>query len=196
MQDEPDRNVPASLDAIVEDTARLGFDMASEPRTGALLGVLAASRPGGRLLELGTGTGISTAWLLSGMDGQSTLLSIDRDPQAQQIAKTHLGGDPRLELVCADAAGWLAENRRQLFDLVFADAWPGKFSQLELALGLLKKGGIYVIDDLLPQQSWPEGHAPRVPELVDRIEEMPGFATLRMAWASGLMLVVRQGPRK
>jgi predicted O-methyltransferase YrrM len=195
MQDEPEREIPAALDAIVADTARLGFDMASEPRTGALLRLLAASRPGGRLLELGTGTGISAAWILSGMDSRATLVTIDDDSRVQRVADEHLGGDPRLEIVCADAADWLERNRQARFDLVFADAWPGKFSHLELALGLLAEGGIYVIDDLLPQPSWPEGHAPRVPALLREIEAMPGFTTLRMAWASGLMLVVRQGRR-
>jgi predicted O-methyltransferase YrrM len=41
----------------------LDFGMASDPLTGALLATLAASKPGGRFLELGTGTGGATAWL-------------------------------------------------------------------------------------------------------------------------------------
>jgi len=44
-----------------------------------MLRTLAASKPGGRFLELGTGTGIATAWLLEGMDERSTLISIDND---------------------------------------------------------------------------------------------------------------------
>ena len=56
------------------------------------------------------------------------------------------------------------------FDLIYADAWPGKFSHLDEALGLLAAGGFYVIDDLLPQPNWPEGHAPKVPALVDDLE--------------------------
>ncbi len=65
------------LDPITADTAAAGFTMASEPKTGALLSVLAASKPGGRLLELGTGTGIGTAWMLSGMDADRTLDTVD-----------------------------------------------------------------------------------------------------------------------
>ena len=57
--------------------------MASEPKTGALLKTLAASRPAGRLLELGTGTGISAAWLLAGMDRAATLITVDNDDAAQ-----------------------------------------------------------------------------------------------------------------
>jgi hypothetical protein len=38
---------------------------------------------------------------------------------------------------------------------------------------------------------WPEGHAPKVPVLIDGIERRAEFATVKLAWASGLMLVVR-----
>jgi hypothetical protein len=31
-----------------------------------------------------------------------------------------------------------------------------------------------------------------VPALVDDLERRPGFTTVRMAWASGLMLVVKR----
>ncbi len=52
---------------------------------------------------------------------------------------------------------------------------------------------MYVIDDLLPQSNWPEGHAPKVPALIDDIERREEFAVVKLAWASGLMLVVRRG---
>jgi hypothetical protein len=57
---------------------------------------------------------------------------------------------------------------------------------------LLRPGGFYLIDDLLPQSNWPEGHAPKVPALVDDLERRREFSTVRLAWASGLMLVVRR----
>ena len=41
----------------LSETHALGFNMASEPKVGALLAALAASKPGGRFLELGTGNG-------------------------------------------------------------------------------------------------------------------------------------------
>jgi len=91
-----------------------------------------------------------------------------------------------------DGADFLKRSPNQ-FDLIYADAWPGKFSQLDEALSLLRPGGIYVIDDLLPQPNWPEGHAPRVPVLIDDLERRGEFVTVRLAWASGLMLVVRRG---
>ena len=73
MNDHEFSRTPDALEAILKDTAALGFTMASEPRTGALLAAFAASKPGAKILELGTGTGLGTAWLLSGMDADARL---------------------------------------------------------------------------------------------------------------------------
>src|SRR5437773_535180 len=73
----------------------------------------------------------------------------------------------------------------------YADASPGKFTHLDLALSLLAIGGIYFIDDLLPQPNWPDGHSPRIPALIRDLENRPGFVMTKLAWATGLMILVR-----
>src|SRR4029450_12639987 len=75
MDDQQISRAPMVLSAIHADTERIGFTLASEPKTGALLRALAASKPSGEFLELGTGTGVGTAWLLAGMDARSHLTS-------------------------------------------------------------------------------------------------------------------------
>jgi predicted O-methyltransferase YrrM len=55
LDDHTQSNPPRELAAIQQATAASGFTMPSEALTGALLRSLAASKPGGRLLELGTG---------------------------------------------------------------------------------------------------------------------------------------------
>ena len=189
----PTRNPPA-LAAIQADTTRIGFSMASESKTGALLATLAAAKPGGRLLEIGTGTGLGTAWLLSGMDASARLDTVDTDLAVVEVARRHLGGDARVAFRLEDGAEFLARADPDTYDLVYADAWPGKFTNLDAALACLRQGGFYVIDDLLPQANWPEGHAAKVDALIADLETRRGFATVRLAWASGLMVVVRQGP--
>lgn len=183
---------PPALDAIVRDTARIGFTMASEPQTGSLLRALAASKPGGRLLELGTGTGIGTSWLLAGSDGASRLDSVDNDPRAQEIARRHLAGDPRVAFHLADGVDFLARSFGPLYDLIYADAWPGKYTHLDAALAQLRPGGIYLVDDLLPQPNWPDGHGDKASALMADLERRPGFVAAKLAWASGLMIVVRR----
>lgn len=191
MNDRDIRRTPAALDAILADTARLGFDMASEPTVGALLAALAATKPGGRLLELGTGTGHGTAWLLSGMDATARLDTVDTDAAVTAVAVRHLGADSRVAFHPMDGADFIRQAPTAHFDVIYADAWPGKFTHLDEALALLRPGGIYVIDDLLPQPNWPDGHASNVSRLIDDLERRPEFTTVRLAWASGLMVVVR-----
>jgi predicted O-methyltransferase YrrM len=193
MNDNEFNRTPDALEAIHHDTAALGFTMASGPRTGALLAALAASKPGGRLLELGTGTGLGTAWLLSGMDADAGLETVDTDADVVAVARRHLSADPRVTFHVMDGAEFIGQSPQGQFDLIYADAWPGKFSHLDETLSLLRVGGIYFIDDLLPQPNWPEGHAPKVPALISAIERRSGFVTVKLSWASGLMLAVRTG---
>ena len=193
MNDHAIDRKPDVLEAIQKDTEALGFTMASEPKSGALLAAWAASKPGGRLLELGTGTGLGTAWLLTGMDADARLDTVDIDANVVSVARRHLAADSRVTFHVMDGAEFISRSRQNQFDLIYADAWPGKFTHLDQALSLLRTGGIYFIDDLLPQPNWPEGHAPKVPALIETLEHRPEFATVKLSWASGLMVVVRTG---
>lgn len=182
---------PAAIAGIVDDTDALGFDMASEPKVGALLMALAASKPGARFLELGTGTGHGTAWILGGMDATSRLDTVDTDPDVVAVAKRHLATDRRVTFHIADGSDFMRTLAPGSVDFIYADAWPGKFSHLDEALALLRCGGMYVIDDLLPQPNWPEGHGPKVAALIAALERRSGFVTVKLAWGSGVLVAVR-----
>jgi predicted O-methyltransferase YrrM len=185
-------SMPPQLSSIKERTLEIQFPMASEPLVGAMLRVLAASKPNGRFLELGTGTGISTAWLLSGMDAGSTLISVDNDGAVQQVARDSLRADGRLTLVTSGGLEYLRDQAPESFDFVFADAIPGKYEALEEALSVVKVGGFYVIDDMLPQPNWPDGHAAKIPALIERLASKTNFVILPVIWASGIVLAVRK----
>lgn len=170
----------------------LGFDMNSGWQVGQLLASLAASRPGGQLMELGTGCGLGAAWLLSGMDADARLITVDTDDGPQAVARDVLGADERVQFVHEDGGEVLEHTLPASFDLVFADAWPGKFSHLDEALAALKPGGMYVVDDLLPQPNWPEGHQTRVDAYLADLRGREGFVLTQMDWATGVALLVRQ----
>lgn len=178
---------PAAWTLIRARTIALGFDMPSEANTGALLRLLAASKPGGRMLELGTGTGLATAWLLDGLDASASLTSVDIDPIVQEIAREALTDD-RLRFVLADGLDYVREQASESFDLIFVDAWPGKYEGLDETLALLRRGGLYVIDDMQPQPNWPDGHQARVDDLIGRLESRSDLVVTRLSWASGLIV--------
>lgn len=165
--------------------------MASDPLACSLLRTLAATKPGGSFLELGTGSGLSTAWILDGMDDQSTLISFDHDPELLAIAKTHLGNDSRLTLVRSDGEEWVLGNAAQRFDYIFADTWHGKYLLLDEVLAMLKPGGLYIVDDMLPQENWPEGHAAKASKFVDYLRVREDLTLTEMNWATGIIVAVK-----
>lgn len=188
----PSPRPPTQLDAILADTRDLGFTMACEPEVGGLLATLAAGKPGAQALEIGTGTGVGTAWLLSGLDVNARLISVDQDERVQAVARRHLGSDPRAEFVTMDGGAWLEANATARFDLIFADSWPGKFTHLDRALGLLAPGGFYVVDDLKPQPTWPSGHGEAVEAFVAILSQQPDLSVSFLPWSSGVAVATRK----
>ena len=194
MNDQSNLKTPSIVEDILADTTKIGFQMTSEPLTGSLLATLAASKPAGSFLELGTGTGISTAWLLDGMDKNSKIVTVESDSAVVSIAQKHLGYDQRLSFCIEDAEAFLKriEKRSQQFDFIFADAWVGKYSHLEVTLHALKVGGLYFIDDMLPQANWAEGHEHHVASLISKLEDRPDLMLTKLNWASGIIVAVKQ----
>jgi predicted O-methyltransferase YrrM len=193
MDDLTNLTPPAVLPQLSEATQAAGFTRGSDLLTGSLLRTLAASKPGGRFLELGTGTGLATAWILDGMDSRSRLLTVDHDQQVVSVARRHLAGDPRVTFRLMEGGAFLQYLNDQAlrFDFIFADTWPGKYEHLDLALGLLDPGGLYVVDDMLPQPSWPDDHPPKVSRLIAVLEQRPDLRLTRLDWSTGLIVATR-----
>lgn len=183
---------PSRYQSIQEATTTSGFTMASDVLTCSLLRTLAASKPSGKFLELGTGTGLGTSWILDGMDAQSSLTSIDNDEKFLAIAHQFLGDDKRLKLVCTDGGDWVEANKNDRYDYIFADTWHGKYLMLDDVLAMLNKGGLYIIDDMLPQPNWPEGHEEKVANLMKVLEAREDLLVTKQDWATGIIIVVRK----
>ena len=73
---------PPGYERILGRSREIEFPMNSDVLTGNLLRTLAASKPASAFLELGTGCGLGTSWILDGMDaifgGYSLLLCLGR----------------------------------------------------------------------------------------------------------------------
>ncbi len=192
MSERRPHDPPAALAEILRESERVGFASGSDELTGRLLRSLAASKPAGRLLELGTGAGAATAWILDGMDQSARLESVDVDDKVQSIARCVLSGDSRCGFLLRDAASFLADAPRGVYDLIFSDSRAGKFTHLDEAISLLAPGGIYVVDDLSPQPSWPQGHQLKVDQLRETLRAMGEIHVVELNWSTGLLLAVRR----
>ena len=191
MTQEINNPLPYAYESIDQATKASGFNMASDIQTCSLLKTLAATKPAGKFLELGTGTGLSTSWILAGMDSDSTLVSIDNDEKFLEIAENHLGADSRLALILADGEDWVESNLNMKFDYIFADTWHGKYLLLDEVLQMLNKGGLYIIDDMLPQPNWPEGHDQKAKNLIKDLEARRDLVLTKQVWATGIVIAAK-----
>jgi predicted O-methyltransferase YrrM len=191
MEDTLIKDIPGQYKAILEETGKLSFTMNSDLYTGTLLKTLVASKPNSRILELGTGGGLATSWIREGMDASSRLITVENNSALRDIAVQQLA-DPRIEFILADGIEWLKTYSGDQFDLVFADAMPGKYELFDETIALLKSGGFYVIDDMLPQPNWPVGHADRVTDFIEKLETRIDLVLTKINWSTGIIIVVKK----
>ena len=183
-------DIPVQYESIAEATKAIEFNMASDMQTGSLLRTLVASKPAGRILELGTGTGLATSWIIAGMDYRTRLITIENNELLLDIARKALQ-DTRVEFVLSDGYAWIQNYSGEKFDLIFADAMPGKYDLFEETIRLVKERGFYVIDDMLPQPNWPIGHADKVEGFIEELEQRKDIILTKLNWSTGIIIVTK-----
>lgn len=122
---------------------------AVDPVTGAALRAFAVLVGAQHVVELGTGAGVSTLWLLRGLQPDGVLTSIDPEPEHQRLAKLSLreAGVPsgRVRLITGRALDVLPRLSDGAYDLVLCDGAVGEaVDYLPAALRLLRTGGLVV----------------------------------------------------
>ena len=83
-------------------------------------------------------------------------------------------------------------HKGEKFDLVFADAWPAKYSEVDEILDSIKVGGLYIIGDLLTQPNWPKGHQENFDRLIEYLENRKNFNLTKMNWSTGIIIATKK----
>jgi predicted O-methyltransferase YrrM len=118
----------------------------SIPEVQTLLATLTASKPDGRIAELGTAFGEGATAIVRSLGASATFVTVEPDPERFAHARQALDGT-RAEVLNANWQDVLPE--RGPYDLIFFDGGTRE-ETLELAIELLAPGGMIVKDDLTP----------------------------------------------
>jgi predicted O-methyltransferase YrrM len=131
---------------------KAGYVSFCRNETGRLLAALAATRTG-TMAEFGTGCGVGTAWLRSGVTRDDTrILTAELDPRLAEAAAEIFVDDDQVEVVAAD---WSTLLDRGPFSLLFLDSGKPSAAKPDKVVELMDDGGVVVLDDFTPCQSWP-----------------------------------------
>ncbi|MCY7364908.1 MAG: O-methyltransferase [Frankiaceae bacterium] len=176
---------------------------AVDPATGAALRLLATATSAKTVIELGTGAGVSSLWLLSGMRPDGVLTSVDAESEHQRLAKTSLAEagirSSRARLIHGRALDVLPRLSDGAYDLVFCDANKAENSDyLEAALRLLRPNGLVVFAGALgggrvadPSARDADTVAQR--ELVKALREQTRFTAAALPVGPGLIVAALSG---
>ncbi|GAB3858176.1 O-methyltransferase [Dactylosporangium cerinum] len=181
------------VDAAYDRAEASDFPMSCERPVGRLLAALAAGvRPGGNILELGTGAGVGVAWLVSGLGERTdvTVTSIELDPATAAVAAKETWPS-YVDLRIADALTFLA-TAAGAFDLIFADAQGGKSEGLDLTIAALRPRGILVVDDMRTVEDWPDEFKVRQDGVRRTLVEHPHLVSVELDHGSGMVLSTRR----
>jgi caffeoyl-CoA O-methyltransferase len=131
------------------------------PETATLLAVLARAAGARLVLELGLAIGYSALHVARALPDYGKVIALERDMHMASVAKTFLARDPaggKVEILLGDAHDTMP-GLHEIFDVVFIDADKvGYPAYVDLALPLLRKTGLLVIDNLLMDGRVAEGH--------------------------------------
>ncbi|RNL65184.1 cytidine deaminase [Nocardioides marmoriginsengisoli] len=165
MSAPPD--VPAIVARAFDVSRRAGYVSFCRNETGRLLAALAATR-NGTMAEFGTGCGVGTAWLRSGARPGSMILSAELDEKLAVAAQVIFDDDPQVEVL---AANWSTLLNKGPYSLLFLDPSSPEDAGVDAVADLVEPGGIVVMDDFTPCDTWP-------PVTMGRVD------TLRETWLS------------
>lgn len=146
----------AEDDALTSARAR-GVELGCTPigpASGAALQFLATVLRARAVVEIGTGTGVSSLYLLRGMAKDGVLTSIDVEPEHQAAAKRAFsdGGvaPGRTRLIMGRALDVLPRLTDGAYDLLFVDAARTEYpSYHQQGVRLLRPGGVLIFDNVL-----------------------------------------------
>ena len=150
--------LPAIVSRAFDVSRKAGYASFCRNETGRLLATLAATRAG-TVAEFGTGCGVGTAWLRSGVRPGTRILSAELDAQLAEAAAEIFRDDEQVEVLAAD---WSTLRDRGPFSLLFLDASEPKNSGADTIIDLVEPGGVVVLDDFTPCAAWPPIFAGRV----------------------------------
>jgi demethylmenaquinone methyltransferase/2-methoxy-6-polyprenyl-1,4-benzoquinol methylase len=186
--------LPEPVRLAAERAERAGFALSCDPGTGRLLAVLAAAVPAnGRVLELGTGTGVGTAWITDGLRGRDDVEVVTIEIDTATAARAAQYAWPSwVRLLTGDAMDVTRDAGR--FDLIFADAQGGKWEGLDVTVAALRPGAHLLVDDMTPGEFADEHHARKTSEVRARLLGHPDLVSVEIAWSSGLILSTRRSP--
>lgn len=173
------------------------------PAAGATLRFIAAASNARAVVEVGTGTGVSSVWLLRGMRSDGVLTTIDIEAEHQRVARrifAEAGFAPsRTRIITGRALDVLPRLADGVYDLVFVDHEAGEYaSAVNAAARLLRPGGVLVLggalaDGKVADPAARDHDTVALREVLKAIRDAEEWTPALLPTGGGLLCAVKRG---
>ena len=170
------------------------------PGAGRAIEVLARTMRATSAVEIGTGAGVSTTYLLRGMAPHGVVTTIDVEPEHHKAARRTIaaGGfaSERARLITGRALDVLPRLTDGGYDIVLIDARKSEYpAYLEHALRLLRSGGLLLIDNSLwhgrvPDPAQRDKDTTAIRETLKAVREDESLTVALLTAGDGLLAAV------
>ena len=106
----------------------------------------------GIILEVGTGFGVGSSWILSSIAPTVKFITVDNSKERIEATANNIRHH-QAEFICGD---WKEVIEKGPFQFIFADAAVAKTIEGELLFNTLNIGGMLFMDDFTPEEHFPE----------------------------------------
>lgn len=194
MIDADNLVLPSVLQGITTTTEALELTMTSEMQLGSLIRNLAASALGGRVLHVGAGSGVLTAWLLDGMADESELVAVEADAELAGVLRRFLGRDSRLTIQQGSVREVLSAPSVAGggFGLAVVSAAAALEGALDEVLALIAQDGMAVFAGLSETPDWGAADRAAAETIQSRLQLRSDLHLTALDWSSGIMLASRR----
>jgi predicted O-methyltransferase YrrM len=169
------------------------------PAVGRMLHQLALMIGAKHIFEMGSAIGYSTIWWARAVGEGGKVIYTDGDPQNAEKAKRYFqraGVAARVKIHVGDALEVLSEQKQE-YDIIFNDVDKEDYPRvLRLALPRLRKGGLFVTDNVLwsgkvAQKSPAEDSTKAIQEFNRQLYAASGFFTTLIPLRDGVSVSIK-----
>ena len=131
---------------------KYNFNNSCSDEIGRLLSVLVGQVQLGKILEIGTGFGVGSSWILSAIAPSVKFISVDNSKDKIDLTSNNII-HKQAKFVYGD---WKDIIGSGPFQFIFADAAVAKIAEGESVFDILEIGGLLLMDDFTPEEHFPE----------------------------------------